>query len=179
MAGRGKETILPGDEVVIPYDMFIDECKRLKAVNGGLRSYEHKSRNVTVYGDLRDQPGVQVEAQLRLGISEIEATVTLGPELQPILGPANYEDVEHFIDDPNGSVDHAALLTTQEHLTGLFVEAFRVGTHVLPFLVIKVRNTRYMRVFFRRFFGVPMDYELPPEPDHLEMDMEEEASDEA
>ena len=70
-------------------------------------------------------------------------------------------------------------MTTQEHLTGLFVEAFRVGTHVLPFLVIKVTNVRYLRVFFRRFFGVPMDYELLPEPDHLEMDIEEEACDEA
>jgi hypothetical protein len=49
---------------------------------------------------------------------------------------------------------------------------------VLPFLVIKVTNIRYMRVFFRRFFGVPMDYELLPEPDHLMDLLEEEISDE-
>ena len=80
MAGRAKETIGPDGHAVIRYDKFIDECKRLKAVNGGLRSYEHYSCNVTVYGDLLDQPGVMIEAQLRLGAREIEATVTLGPE---------------------------------------------------------------------------------------------------
>ena len=94
MAGRAKETILPDDHLVIRYDKFIDECKRLRFVNGGLRSYEHNSRNVTVYGDLRDQPGVQAEAQLRLGDYSIEATMTLSPQLAPILGPVNYEDVQ-------------------------------------------------------------------------------------
>ena len=177
MSGRAKETIGHDGQAVIRYDTFIDECKRLKAVNGGLRSYEHYSRNVTVYGDLLDQPGVMIEAQLRLGDYSIEATVTLGPELQPILGPANYEDVEDFINDPNGSIDCGHLVTTQEHLTGLHVEAYRVGTHVRPFLVTIFSSTRLMRVFFLRFFGVPMDYELPPEPDHLEMDIE--ATDEA
>ena len=174
MAGRAKETILPDDRVVIPYGTFIDECKRLKAVNGGLRSYEHNSRNVTVYGDLRDQPGVQAEAQLRLGVNSIEATVTLGPELRPIIGPENYEDVEVYIDDPNGYIDCFTLITTQEHLTGLHVEAYRVGTHVRPFLGTVFTNIRYLRVFFLRFFGVPMDYELPPEPDHPMNLLEEE-----
>ena len=179
MAGRAKETILPSDGVVIPYAEFIDECRCLQVVNGGLRSYEHNSRNVTVYGDLRHQPGVQAEAQLRLGISEIEATMTLSPQLAPILGPRNYARVEDVIDDPNGNIDHTHLVTTQEHLTGLHVEAYRVGTHVRPFLMTVLSSTRLMRVFFQRFFGVPMDYELLPEPDHPMDLLEEEATDEA
>lgn len=165
MAGRAKETILPSDGVVIPYAEFIDECRCLQVVNGGLRSYEHNSRNVTVYGDLRHQPGVQAEAQLRLGISEIEATMTLSPQLAPILGPRNYARVEDFINDPNGEIEHAHLLATQEHLTGFDVVAYRVGTHVRPFLVTKFNDFRHLRIFFLRFFGVPMDYEVPPLPD--------------
>jgi hypothetical protein len=39
-------------------------------------------------------------------------------------------------------------------------------------------STRLMRVFFLRFFGVPMDYELPPEPDHPMDLLDEEATDE-
>ena len=85
----------------------------------------------------------------------------------------NYGDVEDFIDDPNGSIDCVSLTTTQEHLTGLHFEAYRVGTHVRPFLQTIFSNARYLRVFFLRFFGVPMDYELPPEPDHP-MDLLEE-----
>ncbi len=66
-------------------------------------------------------------------------------------------------------------MTTQDHLTGLFIEAYLVGTHVSPFLVTKFTGTRYMWVFFLRFFGVPMDYELPPLPDHPMDLLEEEA----
>ena len=91
---------------------------------------------------------------------DIEASIVVNEGLRDFLGTADMEIANGFVFNPNGPVEHMAMVHQDWNL---HVTLHRVGHSIAPFLTIEIQDDDDIRELFEGVFGIQLNLEVKEE----------------
>ena len=169
----------PNVEYCLPYDVFVDECRRVRLVPhglpplpdnkdcSGLKERGGGDLKLTVFSEIN---GHKVEMELVMFEYDIQASMTINEGVVSALQPVNHDMLMDFMENPDGLMERVPVRNN-----GTFsVYAHRQGNGNPPFISINVQDVRGIRELFLLMFGLPTEASFPPSKDRASKRMRRE-----